>query len=251
MRLSLNWLKEFIDPGLSPEELADRLTQAGLEVEGIERFGEGIEGVVVGAVRETRPHPGADKLTLCRVEAAGETVEVVCGASNVRPGIKIPLARVGARLPDGTVIRKGKFRGEISQGMICSEKELGLAESSEGIWILPDDLAAGTKLAPLLRDVILTISVTPNRGDCLSVLGIAREVAALTGAPLREPPSDLVEEGDPIARQVAVEIADTEGCPRYAARVVRGVRVGPAPFRMQRRLEAVGLRAINNIVDVT
>jgi phenylalanyl-tRNA synthetase beta chain len=251
MRLSLNWLSEFVDYGLSPEELADRLTLAGLEVEGIARIGEGIEGVVVGAVRETRPHPGADKLTLCRVETPGETVEVVCGASNVRPGIKIPLARVGARLPDGTVIRKGKFRGEVSQGMICSEKELGLAESSEGIWILPDDLAAGTELTPLLRDVILTIGVTPNRGDCLSVLGIAREVAALTGAPLRERPADLVEGGESITQQVAVEIADVEGCPRYAARVVRGVRVGPAPFRMQRRLEAAGLRAINNVVDVT
>ncbi|OGW61049.1 MAG: phenylalanine--tRNA ligase subunit beta [Nitrospirae bacterium RBG_16_64_22] len=253
MRLSLNWLREFVDITVSPEELAHRLTMAGFEVEGIHRMGEGIGDVVVAEVLTVRRHPNADKLSLCDVSDGERRYAVVCGAPNVRAGAKAPLARPGASLPGGVTIKKSKIRGEVSEGMLCSERELGLAKESDGICLLPESLSTGRPIVEALGidDVILEVAVTPNRPDALSVLGLAREVSALFGLPLRLPPTDVAESGEPISALARVDVTDTVLCPRYAARVIRGVTVGPSPMWLVRRIEAAGLRPINNVVDVT
>ena len=253
MRVSLEWLREYVDVTGSPEDLARRLTMAGLEVEALHRLGEGIHGVVVAEVLDVRQHPHADRLSVCRVHDGQEVLEIVCGAPNVRPGMKAPLARVGAKLPDGRVIRKAKIRGVESRGMLCSEQELNLAQTSDGIYALPDDLPVGVDLrqALALEDWILEIGVTPNRPDCLSLVGVAREVAAITGAGWRLPPVAPQEAQEPVSQWASVEIREPELCWRYAARVLLDVRVAPSPRWLARRLEAAGLRPINNVVDVT
>jgi phenylalanyl-tRNA synthetase beta chain len=253
MRISLDWLKAYVDVDLPAEDLAHRLTLAGLEVGAVERRGEGIEDVVVGQVLERGPHPNADRLSLCRVTDGAETYDIVCGATNMQPGDRVALARVGARLPGGVEIRKAKIRGQTSLGMMCSSRELGLGDDHSGIMILPAKAPLGSRVIDVLGlpDAILEVEITPNRPDCLSVVGVAREVAALTGAPLRIPEPCVPEEGDPVGPQTSVEIRDPDLCPRYAARIVRGIRLGPSPLWMQRRLESAGVRAINNAVDVT
>ncbi len=203
------------------------------------------------------PHPNADRLTLATVNlGGGESITVVCGAPNVAAGQKIAFARTGARLIDGhtgepSVLRAARIRGVESAGMVCSEKELGLSDYHEGILVLPEDAPLGTPLAGYLGDTILDLDVTPNRPDCLSVLGVAREVAALTGGSVREPPHTYPEEGPPIAERASVEIADPDLCYRYVATLIDGVKVGPSPAWMQERLLAAGMRPINNIVDIT
>jgi phenylalanyl-tRNA synthetase beta chain len=189
MRISLDWLQDWVDVRLPPRELADRLSMTGFEVEAIEAAAPPLEGVVVGEVVDCGRHPNADTLSLCRVDAGpgAEALQIVCGAPNVRKGMKVAVARVGARLPGGVEIRTAKLRGIESQGMLCSGRELGLGEDGDGILDLPAELVTGTPLAQALRldDTILTVNVTPNRGDCMCVLGMAREVAAITGSTVR------------------------------------------------------------------
>lgn len=253
MRISLNWLKAYVDVALSPEELARRLTLAGLEVSGVERLGEGIGDVVVAQILEKGPHPNADRLSLCRVTDGAAVHDIVCGATNMGAGDKVALARVGVKLPGGMEIRKAKIRGQASAGMLCSERELGLGEDHAGILILPPEIPVGQPVVEALGlpDAVLEVELTPNRGDCLSVVGVAREVAALTGATLRVPEPRFAESGPPVEEQTSVEIRDPDLCHRYAARVVRGVRLAPSPGWLRQRLRSGGVRAINNVVDVT
>ncbi len=255
MKLPLRWLGEFVASGLDAAAFCERLTMGGLEVEGIEELGDEIRGVVVGAVTATRPHPQGERLTLCDVDSGtGSTVEVVCGAANARAGIRVALAREGAELPGGKHIENATIRGVLSAGMLCSESELGLSdEAASGILELPRTAPLGADVADYLaaRETVLEISITPNRGDCLSVLGLAREVALLTGAKLRVRPTRLQEKGAATGEALRVRIEDESGCRRYAARIVRGVKVGPSPLWLRLRLQAAGLRSINNVVDVT
>lgn len=253
MRVSLNWIREFLPLDDTPEHIAERLTMAGLEVEEIIRLGAELDNVVVAEILEISRHPNADKLSLAKLRAGQRMFSVVCGAPNIREGQKVPLALEGARLPCGVTIKKAKIRGQSSEGMICSETELALGTDTSGIMVLPADAPSGAALSDYLqlRDTVLDISVTPNRADCLSVLGIARELAALYDLQCREPALTLSESGSPTSRQVAVHIEAPDHCPRYAARIIRNVSIVPSPLWMQRRLIACGVRAINAIVDVT
>lgn len=254
MKITLNWLREYVDVDSTPEELVHRLTMAGLEAESVEDLGARLSGIVVGRVLESAPHPKADRLSVCRVDVGRpEPARIVCGAANVAAGQMVPVVLPGCALPDGTRIEKVELRGIRSEGMICSEAELGLGEDDEGILVLPGDCRAGSPMAEAagLDDIVMDFEVTPNRPDCLSVAGIAREVAALTGARLRLPVPDLCESGEPAAVSTGVEIEDADGCPRYVARILRQVAVGPSPRWLQDRLRAVGQRPVNNIVDVT
>ena len=253
MIVTYNWLKEFVDFHLDPEELAHRLTMAGLEVDAMEHIGAGLESVIVARLISVDQHPDADRLTVCRVDTGSGEVQVVCGAKNHRSGDLVALAQVGSVLPGDFKIKKSKIRGQESQGMLCSEKELGLAEESDGIIILPAGLSLGVPVfeALGLKDVRFELGLTPNRADCLSVVGVAREVAAMAGSPLHLPQVDIVEQGDPIDQQTSVTIEEPELCPRYSARLIRNVTIGPSPDWMVRRLESVGQRSINNVVDVT
>jgi len=253
MRISYNWLQEYVDCDLPPAELADLLTMAGLEVEGIEEVGSALKGVVVAQIASMAPHPQADRLFLCRVTVGAETYPIVCGARNMKEGDKVALALVGAELPEGLPIKKAQIRGEHSEGMMCSEAELGLSSSADVIMILPPDAPVGSPLADFLkvRDHMLEVTLTPNRGDCLSMIGVAREVAALTGERFR-PPTPRLREGDHRVEDVVrVSVLDPDLCPRYSARFISGVRIGPSPFWLRIRLERAGVRSINNVVDVT
>jgi phenylalanyl-tRNA synthetase beta chain len=253
MKVTLNWLKDYVDIPLTVEELAHRLTMAGLEVDALERLGEGLDSVIVARLAEVRPHPDADRLTLCTVETGSVTLQVVCGATNHRAGDLVAFAQAGTALPNGLKIKKSKIRGQDSNGMLCSLSELGLAASAEGILILPAGLPLGEPVfaALGLKDVRFELGLTPNRPDCLSVVGVAREVAGMTGQLLRLPLQPLAETGAAAAGKTSVTILDADLCPRYAARLIEGVRVGPSPDWLVRRLEAVGMRSINNVVDVT
>jgi phenylalanyl-tRNA synthetase beta chain len=254
VRFSLNWIRDYVDLDEDPDGLARRLTLAGLPVDRVERPVVLPDEVVVARVLEVRKHPNADKLSLCRVDAGdGEPVNVVCGAPNVHDGMYSPLARVGAKLPNGLTIKKSKIRGEVSEGMLCSEIELGLGEDASGIIELREPAEPGTPLRLVLGagDVVLDIDIASNRGDCLSHIGVAREVAALTAAALRRPDIRLREGGAPAAESFATAVENAEDCPRFTAHVIRGVTVGPSPAWLVERLEAVGQRSINNVVDVT
>jgi phenylalanyl-tRNA synthetase beta chain len=253
MRISLNWLSEFVDLPTA-EEVARRLTAVGLEVEAIERTGQGLEGVVAARIVAAEKHPDAEKLSVTRVDAGqGEALQVVCGAKNWKVGDLVPLATVGATLPGGLRIERAKLRGVESHGMLCSAKELGLAEDASGLLVLDGDVAPGTPIARALalEDVLLEVNVTPNRPDCLSHIGIAREIAALLGTTARRPGPSLAEGGAPARDAVKVRIESPERCARYAARVVEGVKIGPSPAWLARRLEACGIRSISNVVDAT
>lgn len=254
MNVTLNWLKNYIDFDFPPSELADRLTMLGVEVESIKQLGAGLEGVVVGSVTSIRPHPNADKLVLCQVdigEMAG--LQIVCGAPNVREGMLAPVATIGATLPIGLTIKRAKLRGETSHGMLCSEKELGLSEDAAGLMELPTDTALGTPISEALGldDVVFELEITPNRPDCLSLIGVAREIRAETGNALKLPQVDFKEDATDIREITSVTIEAPDLCPRYAARVIRGVKVGQSPAWLQQRLESVGVGVINNIVDIT
>ncbi|MBM4384109.1 MAG: phenylalanine--tRNA ligase subunit beta [Deltaproteobacteria bacterium] len=253
MRVAVSWLEEWI--GLPPvEALCERLTTAGIEIEGVERTGPDLSGVRVGHVVAREKHPDADKLSLCRVDVGeGEPLEIVCGAPNVAAGQRVAVALVGVDLPGGLRIKKSKIRGVVSNGMICSARELGLGESHDGILVLDASAPVGRPLPEVLRtgDTVLDFELTPNRGDWASMLGIAREVRALFGGELRFPQLAPRESGDAAAKHVRVAIEDRAGCSRYAARVVRGVRVAPSPKWVVDKLEAAGVRSVNNVVDVT
>jgi len=255
MLVSLEWLREFVDFDLPPTELADKLTMVGLELEEfVTRPTEGLEKVVVGKIVSLERHPNADKLSLCMVDiGSGDPLSVVCGAPNAREGLVAPLAPEGAELPNGMTIKTAKIRGAVSHGMLCSEIELKLGDDASGLMELSPDLEPGTPILEALGldNVVMDLELTPNRSDCLSILGIAREVSAITGNPLRKPQISF-EEGDTKASDLtSVTIEAPDLCPRYAARIVRGVKIGKSPDWMCRRLESLGLRAINNVVDVT
>lgn len=253
MRVSLQWLAEYVDIELDAWEISQLLTASGTSVEAVERIGGELRGIKVGKVLESKPHPSADRLSVCRVDVGGEVVEIVCGAPNVAAGILSPVALPGTRLPDGTVIGETAIRGVVSRGMLLSEKELGISDDAQGIMVIEEGARAGMDLAEALaaEDTVLVLEITPNRPDCLCMLGIAREIAALTGARLRRPRFSLVEEGAPVEEEVAVEILDADLCSRYVARVIDGVRIGPSPWWIRKRLRAAGVRPINNVVDVT
>ncbi|MBK4730821.1 phenylalanine--tRNA ligase subunit beta [Oxynema sp. CENA135] len=255
MRISLNWLRELVDITMSPEELAHTLTMAGFEVEEIEDRRRWADGVVVGKVVTCDRHPDADKLSVCQVDVgAGDLLNIVCGAPNVKAGIYVPVATVGTYLPTIDLkIKKAKLRGVPSTGMICSLAEVGLAKESAGIHIFSGDpLEVGSDARPLLGldDVILDLTSTANRADALSMVGVAREVVALTGAPLRLPAVDdrAFPTGD---ESLTVEVSEFQACPAYIGTAIASVKIGPSPAWLQQRLEAAGVRPINNVVDVT
>ncbi len=255
MKVPISWLKEYVDITVPAEELARRLTMAGTEVSEVAAIG-GWKSCYVGLVTGVEGHPNADRLTLCAVDLGGETARVVCGAPNVAQGQKIAFAKVGAELfntHSGKVeaLKAARIRGVVSEGMVCSELELGLGDDHEGILVLSEDAPVGMSLSDYLGDQILDLDVTPNRPDCLSMLGVAREAAALTGEMVREPDAYYPEEGDAVDSLVSVEVHDPDLCPRYTASLVSGVAVGPSPRWLQDRLTKAGLRPINNVVDVT
>jgi len=253
MLFSYNWLKEYID-GLPPaHELGDLLTMSGTEVETITEPGREISGVVTAQVLSCEPHPNADRLQLCRVNSGGEELSIVCGARNMKPGDKVALALVGAVLPGDFKIKKSKIRGVESFGMMCSEVELGLAEESAGIMILPEDTPLGVDVrGPLgLNDAMMEVGITPNRPDQLSVRGLAREISAVTGLPLKARPAQVAEGTTPVDSLASVFVEEGSACKRYTARVVENVKVAPSPDWLAQRLEGHGIRPINNVVDVT
>lgn len=254
MLLSLSWLREFTPYEGTAEALGDRLTMLGLELEDIRRPYDAISSIVVGHVVSCDNHPESDHLHVCKVDAGqGELLDIVCGAPNVAAGQKVPVALVGTKMPDGLVIKKAKLRGAPSFGMICSERELGLTEDHTGIMVLPESFVVGKPLVEQLEldREVLDISITPNRADCLSVLGLARETALACSLPLSIP--DLPLELDATGPEVLVpiDIEDPEHCWLYSGRVITGVKIGPSPMRLRHRLHAVGVRPISNIVDVT
>jgi phenylalanyl-tRNA synthetase beta chain len=254
MKLSLKWLKDYVALPASVDELARRLTMAGLEIEGIARPGDGLKGVVVAQILASEKHPNADKLSVTKIDdGSGTPLQVVCGAKNYKVGDKVPLATVGTELPGGMKIGKAQMRGVDSSGMLCSAKELALPEGENGLLILDPNLKVGTPIAEALGldDVIFEVNVTPNRSDALSHLGIAREVATLLGTGLCPPPAKLTESSVEASTKVQIRIEDPERCWRYVGRVIEGVTVKPSPAWMQDRLKACGVRAINNLVDVT
>ena len=253
MKLSLNWLKEYVDINITPQELSHILTMAGLEVEELEEIGNISDKIIVAKILGISKHPKADRLVLCSVDTGGETVQVVCGATNMKEGDLVPMALPGAKLKNGLVIKKSKLRGELSGGMLMAEDELGLTDSHAGLMILPSDLVPGTKLSEAmdLHDWSFDISLTPNRSDCASVIGIAREVSALTGEKLKKPDVEYVEEGSPIDEVTSIDIQDTEGCPRYMAGMIQNVTLKESPFWMRYRLYVSGTRSKNNIVDIS
>ncbi len=253
MKFSLSWLKEYIDIDMSIEELVEQLDMSGTAVEGVTYLGKGLEKVVVGQILKVEKHPNADKLTLCQVDVGEKELTIVCGAPNVSDGQKVLVALVGAELPNGAKITKAKIRGVKSKGMICSETELGLGDDASGIIVLPDDANVGQASVEYLGrdDYQLELEITPNRPDCLGILGIAREVSTLTGKKICWPKVDLEEDNESASDSATITIEDDDLCPRYVGRVVKGVKIGPSPQWMQSRLKNAGVRPINNIVDIT
>jgi phenylalanyl-tRNA synthetase beta chain len=260
MKVTLNWLKQYVDFDWSAAELADRLTMLGIEVEGVEKLGGELDGVVVAQVITKDKHPNADKLTVCRVNDGKGERQIVCGAQNFKAGDKVPLILPGSTLPAKPgeapfTIKVGKIRGVESQGMMCSPQELGLGDTVEGLLILREDATVGQPFAEYLgrtgSDVVYDLEITPNRPDLNSVIGIAREISAVTGNPLKLPQIKLIEAGNRAEELVAVRIEDAELCPRYTARVVRGVKIAPSPDWLKSTLEKIGIRSISNVVDVT
>ena len=272
MQVSIRWLKDYVPIAEPPEILARRLTMAGLEVEAVERRDPPFSKVVVARIVSIKPHPKADKLTLCEVTDGHEILSIVCGAKNIHVGDLVPLAKIGARLPDGTTIRDVVLRGEQSMGMLCSEKELGLSDDASGVMVISrggkilsetlksyfavegeKPLNLGCDLGEILdlTEVILHVSVTPNRADCLSVIGVAREIAVLTDSELRYPTFLVPETDEKVDGVTSVTILAPDLCPRYTARVIKDVKIKPSPLWMRLRLAGAGMRAINNVVDVT
>ena len=260
MKVTLNWLKQYVDFNWSPEELSERLTMAGIEVEGIEKLGGELDGVVVAQVITKDKHPNADKLSVCRVNDGKGERQIVCGAQTFKAGDKVPLILPGSSLPAKPgeppfTIKVGKIRGVESHGMMCSPQELNLGDTVEGLLILREDAKVGQPFAEYLgrtgSDVVYDLEITPNRPDLNSVIGIAREISAVTGNPVKLPLIKLAEAGSRVDELVAVRIEDAELCPRYTARVVKGVKIAPSPDWLKSALEKVGIRSINNVVDVT
>lgn len=254
MRVSIAWLRELVDlpPEASASDIAERLTMAGLEVEAIDDLAASYANVVLARIAAVRPHPRADKLSVCDVDIGGEQLQVVCGAPNVKVGAIAVLARVGASVA-GREIAAVELRGVASAGMLCSEKELGISDDASGILLLDEKLVPGTPFCQTLGmdSVVIDVAVTPNRPDALSHIGIARELAALRGTRIKAPAAVPPERGGPIDDAASVTISDPKGCPRYACRVVEGVEIGPSPAWLRERLQRCGVRSISNVVDIT
>jgi len=261
VKISHRWLKNYIDLDAQPEEVKERLTMLGFEVESVEYLGEKFKNFYVGEVLEVNKHPNADKLTVCKVSLGKDVFQIICGAPNVAVGQKVPVALAGAVIPRNQhdpegkpfVLTRAKIRGVESYGMICSEYELGLGDDKEGIMVLDPDAKVGQPLAEYfgLDDIVYDVSVTPNRPDCLSHIGIARELAVAFGLKLKKPEVKVIESNKKVFDFASVEIMDSVNCPRYSARVVLNVKVEPSPKWLQNYLQSVGLRPINNIVDIT
>ncbi len=252
MKAPLSWLREFVDVHLTPEQIAERLTLLGMEVKGIVRWGDDWRNVVVGELLSVDRHPRADRLSLTRVTVgSGEQLDIVCGATNIAAGQRVPVALPGAVLPGDRRIERTEKMGVVSNGMLCSGDELGLTGDADGILILPADTPIGAALTDLYGDVVFDVDVKPNRGDALSIVGLARELAAVTGGTVRMPPTDVTEAGRPTADRLQVEVRDPDLCPRFVGRWVSGVHVAPSPDHIQMRLLAAGQRPISNIVDAS
>ncbi|MGG4000003.1 phenylalanine--tRNA ligase subunit beta [Anoxybacillus kestanbolensis] len=261
MFVSYKWLQEYVDlTGITAKQLADRITKAGIEVESVEVRNKGVQGVVIGHVLEREQHPNADKLSKCLVDIGeGEPVQIICGAPNVAKGQKVAVAKVGAVLPGNFKIKRAKLRGEESNGMICSLQELGVEsklvpkEYADGIFVFPSDAPVGADALQLLYldDEVLELSLTPNRADCLSMIGVAYEVAAILGRSVKLPTIELCENNESVHDYISVRVDAQEDNPLYAGRIVKNVKIGPSPLWMQARLMAAGIRPHNNVVDIT
>ncbi|WP_096269628.1 phenylalanine--tRNA ligase subunit beta [Paucisalibacillus globulus] len=260
MLVSLNWLKEYVDiDGVSPEELADKVTRSGIEVDNIEYVAEKSSNVVIGFVESCEKHPNADKLNLCQVDVGEEKLQIICGAPNVRQGQKVAVAKPGAVLPGNFKIKRAKLRGIESNGMICSLQELGFDEKhiakeyAEGIFVFPNDAPVGESVEPLLNssDAILEFDLTPNRADCLSMLGVAYEVGALLEKPVKLPSEEVTSTEEKAADYISVKVEDENLNPYYGAFVIKDVEITTSPLWMQNYLLAAGIRPINNVVDIT
>ena len=253
MRLSLNWLKDYVDIDMSPEDLAHLLTMSGLEVETVEPLGHSLQEIIAAKILSVKRPAVADRLSVCQMDNGNGRVQVVCSAPNLETGAMVPMALPGSKLPGGIKVEESRIRGERSVGMLLAEDEMGLTDDHTGIMILPSDLKPGDQVSSALslEDWALEISITPNRPDCASVMGVAREVAALTGQNLRNPEIKIMEGKTVIEDLAEVTIDDPRGCPRYAAGMIRGVELKPSPFWLRYRLYSSGVRSINNVVDVT
>ena len=249
MKFSVNWLRGFVDLPRNPEEIAELLTRAGIETKNIETRGANIDKVLGSQITASSRHPNADRLTVCEVDDGSDTKrQIVCGATNYKVGDKVLLALPGAKLPNGTEIRKSKLRGVESEGMLCSPIELGLGEDASGLLILSPDAKVGAPIADLFpADTILDVEITPNRGDLLSHFGLAREISALAGQPLRLPPAGEA----PALQKSGVNISATRECPFFSLRKIDNVKVGGSPQWLRAKIESVGVRSINNIVDIS
>jgi phenylalanyl-tRNA synthetase beta chain len=252
MKISYKWLSQYIDIDLSPEELQNRMTFAGLEVEGVEKLGEDLNQYIVAEIKKCKTHPGSDHLSICQVNDGSETKQVICGAPNCAIGQKVVFAPIGVSIGDFK-IRKVKLRGEESFGMICSEKELSISDNHEGILILPDDAPIGEKLGTYLQqdDIAFEVEITPNRPDLLGILGVARDMAAVLKIPLKMPEININETGEPITKHLALHNDAPDLCTRYTARMIKNVTIKESPQWLKQRLISVGLRPINNVVDIT
>ncbi len=256
MKISLNWLQKYIDLNLSPQQIAKKLTFAGIEVENIETIALGLNRIVVGSVTKVEKHPSADKLCVATVSTGSESFQVVCGAPNCRPGIKVAFAMEGATLRDqdgkSTSIKRTTIRGVESFGMLCSSRELRIGDDHDGIIELSQDIQEGTDVATLFEDTIFEVGLTPNIGHCASIIGVARELSASTGLPIRYPEIKIFQENNnDIKEYITVKVEDSKQTPRYACRLIKNIQVGPSPTWLQRRLISCGLRPINNVVDIT
>ncbi|MEG1997330.1 MAG: phenylalanine--tRNA ligase subunit beta, partial [Clostridiales bacterium] len=252
MRLSYNWLKTYLPLEISAAELAQKMTFAGLEIAEVEQCGNAFSGVVVGKVTFCEKMQNSDHLHLCTVCDGEQEATVICGAPNIAAGQTVAFAKIGAVLPGNFTIDRKKTLGVDSEGMICSEQELGISDEHSGIWELPSELRAGEDLteALKLRDDVLILELTPNRADCLGMLNCAREAAALTGLTAKLPDVNYPEEGENIADLISIQVDNPAICSRYLVRLVTGVKIGPSPLWMQQYLRAAGMRPINNVVDI-
>ncbi len=259
MKVSLNWLKDYVNINIDTNEFADKMTMSGSMVENVDVLGNDIKNVVVGHIESIKQHPDADKLVICQINVGNEKLQIVTGATNISEGDYIPVAVHGAVLPGGVKIKKGKLRGEVSEGMLCSADELGIPKAvipekfKDGIWILDKDYPLGADVTEVLRlkDEVIEFEITSNRPDCLSVIGMARETAATLGENVNYPVIEVKEIEEKAENHISVEIEDVEGCTRYVARVIKNVKIASSPQWMQQRLISSGVRPINNIVDIT
>ena len=252
MKFTVNWLKKYVDFALSANEPAERLTMLGLEVDTVELLYPGLEKIKIAKILDIAKHPNADMLNLCDVLVGDDSKRIVCGATNVRVGMLAPIALPGCLMPSGQLIKECKIRGEVPEGMLCSGQELGIAFENLGLMDLPDSCKCGASLvdALALNDTLIEVDITPNRSDCTSLIGIAREVAGLTGGILKVPVQSTIALPTQ-SSNIAIEIIAPQSCPRYAARLLKNVQIGPSPLWIKRLLVAVGIRPINNVVDIS